>query len=209
MTDVAAFGDQVIAHRLSAGLSQEALAIRSGLSVRAVSNLEKGRTRWPHPATVSRLADALGLHDPARAQFIAATPRRFPPAAPDTLNTPTVLTTPAGAAIPAAPPAPATPAGPAIAANPATPAIAANPAGPVGPVRYDRRSEDGYPHVIPRQLPAPPAQFACREPELATLEGLLSLRRPDAPVTAVIGGTAGVGKTKPEANTSNRYRAVT
>jgi transcriptional regulator with XRE-family HTH domain len=66
MTDVAAFGVRMGIFRRTAGLSQQELAQRSGLSVRAVSNLERGRTRWPHPDTVHRLADALGLRDLAR-----------------------------------------------------------------------------------------------------------------------------------------------
>jgi tetratricopeptide (TPR) repeat protein/transcriptional regulator with XRE-family HTH domain len=81
MTDLAAFGERLAACRRSADLSQQELAERSGISVRAVSNLESGRTRWPHPATVRRLADALGLHDHARAQFIATAARRLAPIA--------------------------------------------------------------------------------------------------------------------------------
>jgi transcriptional regulator with XRE-family HTH domain len=67
MTDPAAFGARLAAFRRSAGLSQDELAERSGLSIRAVGDLERGRTRWPFPGTVLRLADALGLRDPARA----------------------------------------------------------------------------------------------------------------------------------------------
>ena len=81
MTDLTGFGEQLAACRRSAYLSQQELAERSGMSVRAVSNLESGRTRWPHPATVRRLADALGLDDQKRAQFIAAAARRLGPAA--------------------------------------------------------------------------------------------------------------------------------
>jgi tetratricopeptide (TPR) repeat protein len=56
-------------------LSQQELAKRSGLSVRSVGNLERGRVRWPHPDTVRRLADALGLHGQARDEFIAGAGR--------------------------------------------------------------------------------------------------------------------------------------
>jgi transcriptional regulator with XRE-family HTH domain len=78
MTDDAApFGARLAAWRRSAGLSQEDLADRSGLSVRAISNLEHGRTRWPHPGSVSRLAGALGLTGQARAEFAAAAYRRL------------------------------------------------------------------------------------------------------------------------------------
>jgi tetratricopeptide (TPR) repeat protein/transcriptional regulator with XRE-family HTH domain len=81
MTDLTTFGKRLAACRHSASLSQQDLAERSGLSIRAVSNLERGRARWPHPDTVRRLADALGLRDQAREQFIAAAGRRLAPAA--------------------------------------------------------------------------------------------------------------------------------
>ena len=69
--NMAAFGPWLRVCRRSAGLSQEELAERSGLSVRAISNLERDRTRQPHPDSVRRLADALQLRDQGRAQFIA------------------------------------------------------------------------------------------------------------------------------------------
>jgi tetratricopeptide (TPR) repeat protein/transcriptional regulator with XRE-family HTH domain len=74
--DVAAFGARLGDFRRSAGLSQQELAEWSGLSIRAISNLERGRARWPHLDSVHRLADALGLRDQARAQFLAAAARR-------------------------------------------------------------------------------------------------------------------------------------
>jgi tetratricopeptide (TPR) repeat protein/DNA-binding XRE family transcriptional regulator len=74
--DVAAFGARLGDFRRSAGLSQQELAERSGLSIRAISNLERGRAKWPHLDSVHRLADALGLRDQVRAQFLAATVRR-------------------------------------------------------------------------------------------------------------------------------------
>jgi tetratricopeptide (TPR) repeat protein/transcriptional regulator with XRE-family HTH domain len=74
--DVAAFGSRLSAWRQSAGLSQEELAARSGLSTRALSNLERGRTRRPHLDSVHRLADALGLRGKAREEFAAAAGRR-------------------------------------------------------------------------------------------------------------------------------------
>jgi tetratricopeptide (TPR) repeat protein/transcriptional regulator with XRE-family HTH domain len=70
--DGAAFSAQLRACRQSARLSQQELAERSGLSVRAISNLERGRTRWPYRDSLYRLADALGLHGAARAAFIGA-----------------------------------------------------------------------------------------------------------------------------------------
>ena len=78
MSDVVGgFGARLGACRRSAGLSQEQLAERSGLSTRAVRNLERGRTRWPYPDSVRRLADALGLSGETRAEFIASAARRL------------------------------------------------------------------------------------------------------------------------------------
>jgi tetratricopeptide (TPR) repeat protein/transcriptional regulator with XRE-family HTH domain len=59
-------------HRLAAGLTQEELAEQSGLSVRAVSDLERGRTRSPFARTVRLLADALELAEPVRAELMTA-----------------------------------------------------------------------------------------------------------------------------------------
>jgi transcriptional regulator with XRE-family HTH domain len=73
------FGRRLRAARRSSGLSQQELAERSGLSVRAISKLECGRTRWPYPDSVGRLADALGLRDAERAEFTAAAERRLGP----------------------------------------------------------------------------------------------------------------------------------
>jgi tetratricopeptide (TPR) repeat protein/transcriptional regulator with XRE-family HTH domain len=75
--DVAAFAARLTAFRRSAGLSQQELAERSGLSTRAISNLERARTRWPHPETLSRLADALQLDDEARRKLAVAAGRRL------------------------------------------------------------------------------------------------------------------------------------
>jgi tetratricopeptide (TPR) repeat protein len=84
--DVAAFGALLCTCRQSARLSQQELAARSGLSVRTVRNLERGRTRWPHPDSVHRLAAALELGDEARGEFIAAAGRRLSDAAPARMN---------------------------------------------------------------------------------------------------------------------------
>jgi len=57
--------------RNDAGLSQEELAARAGVSPRAVSYLETGRVRRPRRDTVTALAVALGLDDMTRALFLA------------------------------------------------------------------------------------------------------------------------------------------
>jgi transcriptional regulator with XRE-family HTH domain len=53
------FGDLLRRLRREAGLTQEELAERAGLSVRAISDLERGINRWPYQATVQRLIEAL------------------------------------------------------------------------------------------------------------------------------------------------------
>jgi transcriptional regulator with XRE-family HTH domain len=70
-------GEQLRRFRLSAGLSQEELAARSGLSARTIGNLERGCSRWPYPATLNRLADALELGDEVRAEFMGAAGHRL------------------------------------------------------------------------------------------------------------------------------------
>src|SRR3974377_735655 len=57
------FGQRLRRSRLAAGFSQEALAERAGLSARAISDLERGIHRAPYLATITLLADALGLPD--------------------------------------------------------------------------------------------------------------------------------------------------
>lgn len=70
------FGDLLRRQRLEAGLSQESLAERAGLSARGVSDLERGVNRAPQRETVLRLAEALALAGAARAGFEEAAQRR-------------------------------------------------------------------------------------------------------------------------------------
>src|SRR4029434_2283933 len=62
----ASFGAQLKAHREAAGFTQEELATIAGLSVHAVSALERGHRRRPHPDTVRALSAALDLNGAAR-----------------------------------------------------------------------------------------------------------------------------------------------
>ncbi len=55
------YGDLVRRHRVAAGLTQEELAALSGLDVRTISDIERGRTVRPHRSTVDLLARALNL----------------------------------------------------------------------------------------------------------------------------------------------------
>jgi DNA-binding XRE family transcriptional regulator len=57
--------------RTEAGLTQEELAEAAGVSLRSVSDLERGRVTIPQKDTVRLLADALHLIGPARARFEA------------------------------------------------------------------------------------------------------------------------------------------
>ncbi len=66
------FGDVLRRYREAAGYSQEELAERAELTTNAISALERGFRRRPYPATVRRLAAALGLSDAERAELMAA-----------------------------------------------------------------------------------------------------------------------------------------
>lgn len=55
------FGELLRSFRSAAGLSQEVLAERAGISVAAVGLLERGKRRAPHRETLSQLARALEL----------------------------------------------------------------------------------------------------------------------------------------------------
>src|SRR5262249_60824278 len=63
------FGQLLAGFRFGRGLSQEELADRSGMSVRAIRSLEHGQVERPRWASVSLLADGLGLSDTERAAF--------------------------------------------------------------------------------------------------------------------------------------------
>src|SRR5271167_3110720 len=64
-------GEWLRKQRMGAGLTQEDLAERSGVSVRAIADLERGRTRRPYPSSVRALARALGLPESAGAELVA------------------------------------------------------------------------------------------------------------------------------------------
>ena len=80
------FGEHLRTLREQAGLTQEGLAERAGLSAQAVAALESGRRQRPHPSTVQALAGALGLSEEdrealtgvvrARATTVAEPPHR-------------------------------------------------------------------------------------------------------------------------------------
>ena len=70
--DAVTFAALLKRQRLAAGLTQEALAERAGLSAKAVSDLERDPERSPRLATVALLADALGAGPEQRAELLAA-----------------------------------------------------------------------------------------------------------------------------------------
>lgn len=57
----ATFGMRLRNLRIAVGLTQEALADRSGLSPNAISAIERGKRRHPYPHTILALAGALEL----------------------------------------------------------------------------------------------------------------------------------------------------
>jgi predicted ATPase/DNA-binding XRE family transcriptional regulator len=69
------FGALLRELRLAAGLSQEALAERAGISVNGVSALERGYRRTPQRETLALLAEALALRGDERVRFEAAAAR--------------------------------------------------------------------------------------------------------------------------------------
>jgi predicted ATPase/transcriptional regulator with XRE-family HTH domain len=84
------FGDLLRRLRVAAGLTQEELAERAGLSRRGITDLERGARRTPHRETLGLLANALGLEGNDRTAFVATARRgsRAPAAPPrGTLDT--------------------------------------------------------------------------------------------------------------------------
>jgi tetratricopeptide (TPR) repeat protein/transcriptional regulator with XRE-family HTH domain len=58
--------------RHEVGMTQEELARKSGLSVRAISDLERGRSTRPYPRTARMLADAMALSGADRDELLRA-----------------------------------------------------------------------------------------------------------------------------------------
>jgi predicted ATPase/DNA-binding XRE family transcriptional regulator len=84
--DRKSFGAQLKALREAAGYTQEELATIAGLSVHAVSALERGERRRPHVETVRALSAALDLGGPTRDALLASARVRAPAAAVDELT---------------------------------------------------------------------------------------------------------------------------
>ncbi|MFN8590931.1 MAG: helix-turn-helix domain-containing protein [Thermomicrobiales bacterium] len=74
-TDSLTFGDLLRQHRHAAGLSQEELAERAGMSSRGISDLERGARSHPYRETAQLLANALDLAGAQHSAFLAAARR--------------------------------------------------------------------------------------------------------------------------------------
>jgi len=83
-TESTPFGAVLKRLRLAAGLTQERLAERAGLSAKAVSDLERDPTRAPRLETVTLLAEALRLEPEGRANLLAAARPESAAITPDT-----------------------------------------------------------------------------------------------------------------------------
>lgn len=71
------FGQLLVALRRGAGLSQEQLAHLAGISVRALADMERGRTRGPQRGTVQALCEALRVEPSAAGELSARLPPRL------------------------------------------------------------------------------------------------------------------------------------
>lgn len=80
-TQTESFGRLLRRYRREAGLTQEELAERAGVSVRTISDLERGISQAPYRATIDQLAEALRLEEPGREALHAAGARHRGPAA--------------------------------------------------------------------------------------------------------------------------------
>jgi DNA-binding XRE family transcriptional regulator len=65
-------------YRTAAGLTQRQLASRAGVSPGALQDLEQGRTARPQSWLLDRLAEALQLAGPQRAELMSAPARQVP-----------------------------------------------------------------------------------------------------------------------------------
>jgi tetratricopeptide (TPR) repeat protein/transcriptional regulator with XRE-family HTH domain len=161
--------------RQASRLTQEELAARSGLSVRAVAAAESGRTRRPHRHSAQRLAGALGLAGAEQAEFLAAARGQHAAPGPGPRRGSELRELQQQIL------------GDYRGARPGQPDDERGPAGGVSAGT-----------VVPRELPGVVGHFTGREGELTALSRLLDADDQSLAGTVVIsaiGGTAGVGKT--------------
>lgn len=98
-----AFGDFLRFYRLRIPMTQEELTERTGISVRSISDMERGRVRNPQRRSAELLVDGLGLTGEEAADFadLARSGRR---AAPEREDEPAPPETPQAAIVAALPP---------------------------------------------------------------------------------------------------------
>ncbi|MFJ2187040.1 ATP-binding protein [Kitasatospora sp. NPDC087861] len=160
------FGRLLAGYRAAAGRTQEELAAAAGVSLRAVGDMERGRTRGPQRRTVRALAEALGLDGTQAAALDRAAqfgrPRGTKPAPAAAVPTP----------------------GPAAPAPAAAGSIEAEDAAPAAPLTPGALA-------LPRDI----ADFTAREDALALLAELAKDDRPAHPRVVLISGQPGLGKT--------------
>ncbi|MFC0052207.1 helix-turn-helix domain-containing protein [Streptomyces actinomycinicus] len=70
ITGRAGFGEVLRGHRRAAQLTLEQLAELSGVSARALSDMERGRSKGPQHRSVTAVAEALGLEGDVRQRFV-------------------------------------------------------------------------------------------------------------------------------------------
>jgi tetratricopeptide (TPR) repeat protein/transcriptional regulator with XRE-family HTH domain len=166
-------GEWLRQQRVAAGLTQEDLAERSRVSVRAIADLERGRTKRPYPSSVRALVRALGLPEETGEELVA----RYR----------------AGGGA-----AQADADGQSDAAGQAE-SGADDPADTDSGEPDHGEPDHGV--TVPRQLPTRVPHFAGRTEQLAQLDAVLDEAASASAVGATgvvisaIGGTAGVGKT--------------
>src|SRR5258706_2348414 len=153
-------------HRVAAGLTQEALAERAGLSARSISDMERGLRSAPYQDTVRKLAGALQLSAAERARFEAAAHRRSASIIPHLAPVRLLATAP----------------GP-------------GDEGRISFLASARHSAVSSTHTAPapQQLPLHPTPILGREREVAEVGA--QLRRDDVRLLTLT-GTGGVGKTR-------------
>ncbi|MGI8825901.1 MAG: helix-turn-helix domain-containing protein [Chloroflexota bacterium] len=90
-TAAVSFGRMLKQYRVAASLTEEELAEQAGLSVRGISDLERGAKTRPHRETVSLLVRALGLTEEQRNALEGTISRRRHPLTPRSARLFTVL----------------------------------------------------------------------------------------------------------------------
>ena len=73
-------GDLLLAYRKRAGITQQELARRAGVSIRTLRDIEQGMVQRPHARSVRKLVEAAGLSVAELELLQAAGPRQKDPA---------------------------------------------------------------------------------------------------------------------------------